>query len=565
MAVPSYGPGARKKNTGRPQHSLPSIPANLRPIAEFSDEELAAAKNQNEAEAAYQQAFMRASIQFLEAPSHGTAADVLNIILATSVIFERTNLDGRGEFFQKAPGTCYYEPFPTIRESARAILEEAVEKALAILEDQTEGRGIKDLYAQAGKAKSKSRTRDFISGALTLFSDSILVFPNIRWNETPETIPTLTELIDFSGLHPIARQAREGEYFRNPAPCTAEQILKADQAAAFMFYMHTLFPDPETMKAGLSCVAACISGKPTKTFQVWTNDEGDGGKNTLFDFLAQLIPGRIIMAKNALILYKGDSGERRFGEIELQGRAAVFFDEVGGYFDIAQIKRYTGLSSIRGEMKGRDSTEFTQTWALIALCNELPKFFPSNDGGFLSRVFVLPFGTVFYADEADKKRRIDQGVSIDKLKPAADKTALLDELLAERPAIIKALILEWINAREERGGKPYAALECTKAKEAYRQANDIAERFFGEYLIRDDKKGIPYTDIKTAWTEFSGDSKPAMKDIVAMLTKRFPFIHAAKSNGTRKLAGIDFKADSTTNYSKSSNSNDELFDKQGQE
>ena len=75
--------------------------------------------------------------------------------------------------------------------------------------------------------------------------------------------------------------------------------------------MSSLFADEETRHAGLSCIAACLSGKPSKTFQVWTNGEGDAGKNALYDLIAQLVPGRVVMAKNSLVLYKGDAGERR--------------------------------------------------------------------------------------------------------------------------------------------------------------------------------------------------------------------------------------------------------------
>jgi len=486
---------------------------------------------------------IKSAYQFLKAPTHGTASDVLFIVLGSTIICERTNLaEHRGEFFKRLPGTCYFEPFPTIRQTARTVLEFAIDRALLSLKPEIDGKEIKDLYIAAGKAKGKARTRDFIAGALELFSDSILVFPNIPWNETPEAIPTQTDVVDFSGPEPIARPARSGEYFRNPAPCTAIQIIEATEAPEFSRYMAGLFPDSDTLQAALSCLALCIAGKPLKTFQIWTNGEGDGGKNTLFDLIAQLVPGRCIMAKNALILYKGDSGERRFGEIRLQGRAAVFFDEVGGCFDIGQIKKYTGQSGFPVEAKGCDSIEIKPTWVLIALCNELPKFFPVNDSAFLSRIFVLPFGAVFYADEADKQRRVDQGVSLTRLKKAVDKVALISTLLAERPAILKCLITEWISVRDERGGKPYQAAECVKAREKYRQANDLAEQFFDEYLEHTPKASIPLVEVKNVWENFTG-KRPSTKDLIEILSKRFPFIQKKTLHGEERLYGISLKPD----------------------
>ena len=474
---------------------------------------------------------------FIFESAHGTAADVLFLALGDSVRCERTTLNGGDSFFHRAAGACYYSPFPDIRRIARIVLEKAVIDGLAVAEKESAGREIKDLYEKAGKARAKARTRDFIAGALGFFGDRVLSYPAIPWNATPEAIPTLTAVFDFSGDKPCSRQPWEGEYFRDPAPCTAEEILEASEAPRLYAFIDSLFADPDTQKSAIDCLACCISGVPRKTFQVWNNPEGDAGKNTLFDFIRKLIPGRVIMAKNALILYRGDSSERRFGEIQLQGRTGVFFDEVGGTFDIAQIKRYAGLSTIRAEDKGKSAVEFSQTWALVALCNELPRFFPANDGAFLSRVFVLPFSSVFYGDAFDFKRRIAEGISPQRLKPAQDKEALLSGILEERPAIIAELARAWITMRV-RGARPLESAECQKAREAYRRANDLAERFFAEYLKRDDYGDVEYSQIKAAWSEFTGEKQPAMRDVVGSLTKRFPFITPTKSHGLHKLRGI---------------------------
>jgi phage/plasmid-associated DNA primase len=482
------------------------------------------------------------AIALLWETAHGTAADVLFEAFEDRIVFERTSLDGRGEFFQRVEGACYYESFPRIREVARGILEDAISRALEAVEKETTGKAIKDLYSAAGKAKVKARTKDFISSALFLLSDRFLIFPSIPWNATPQCIPTLDNVVDFSGAEPVMREVRAGEYFRDPAPCTARGIIDAHAAPKFEAYLATLFSNPQTAAAIRSCLGACIANHATKTFYVWTNPEGDGGKNTLFEFLRELIPGRIGTAKNALILYKGDSSERRFGEIELQGKSGVFFDEVGGWLDIAQIKRYTGLSTIRGEAKGRDSVEFKQTWALVVMCNELAKFFPANDGAFLSRLFVIPFSSVFYADEDDHRRRIGQGIPEARLKPAREQKALLAEILQERPAIIRSCIMAWIDSRQ-RSGRPASAPECEKAKETYRASNDLAEQFFDEYLVKAENDAVPYDTIKAAWREFFGAREPNMKEIVAALTKRFLFITPGKSHGVRNIKGVALNKD----------------------
>ncbi len=479
---------------------------------------------------------------FLGAPSHGTAADVLVAVLGAEIIAEKTAMNGTADYYKKAAGGCTYEPFPTIKTAARDVLEAAVDDAFEALGHAVHSKDIKDLYAAAGKAKTKARTKDFITGALTFFADRVLVSPSIPWNETAEAIPTLTSVLDLSGDELKMRAPRFGEYFRNPAPCRAEDILAASGAPRFEAFLESLFSDPETRRSALECFASTISGKPSKTLQCWTNEEGDGGKNTAYDLLAELVPSRMVMAKSAVILYRGDTSERRFGEAPMQGRSAVFFDEVGGTYDVPQIKRLTGISTIRGELKGRDQIEFAQTWALVALSNGLPRFFPPNDGGFLSRVFVLPFSSVFFTDEAARQRRLNEGIAAERLKPAADKSVLVASILEERSAILKLLGETWI-AMRPRLGRPYESPECLRAREAYRSANDLAERFFAEYLVRDEDGAVDYAAIKEAWSEFTGEARPAMREVIAGLAKRYPWIQPAKVHGTRRLKGISLRQD----------------------
>ena len=486
--------------------------------------------------------WIREAKVFLHAPQHGTAADLLHHAMRSSVVAERITLNESNRFFRRATATCYSIPFSTIRTVSRLVLEKAVDDALDAEKPLTQGQDIKDLYSQAGKATAKARTRDFIAGALAFFSDMVLVEPSIPWNATREAIPTLTDVLDFSGPQLAARPARKGEYFRDPAPCTAQEILEAKDAPRFRDFIEALFADELTRRSAVECAATCISGVPRKLFYVWNNPEGDGGKNTFFDFLSRLVPERIVAAKNALILYRGESGERRFGESIMRGRTGIGFDEVGGAFDVAQIKRYLSLSGIRVEDKGEKSITIEPTWVMVALCNTLPRFYPDDDWAFLSRVFVLPFSSVFWKDIADYNVRISQGISPARLKPAKDKDVLVAELLEERPAIIAILSRTWISMRSN-GGNPFESPECRKAKEAYRSSNDAAERFFNEYLQRDDNARIEYSLVKAAWVEFTGDPRPAMRDVVSALIRRFPFISKARGGGGRQLQGIRFKDD----------------------
>lgn len=485
-----------------------------------------------------QDPYLAAAREFVDAPTHGAAADVLAQVLRKTHIAERLRLDGAADFYQKTGP--YHEPALRIREDAREILEDAVRDIRDAADKQILSKEIHRLYEKIGKAISKARTRDFVTGALSFLADMLLVpGGRIPWNTTPEAIPCLDAVLDFSGDTLQVRDAKPTEYFRNPAPCRASDIIAAARSERFAGYLASLFSNPDTRRSARDCLSACISCRPTKTFFIWTNDEGDGGKDTLYGLVSSLVPGRTVMAKNALILHGGDKSEKRFGEIEMQGRAAVFFNEVSGTFDVAQVKNYTGLSNVRGEAKGRDSVEFPQTWAMVAMCNRKPKFDNAQDGGFLGRVFVLPFSSIFYADEDDRLRRLELGDDPAKLHPAADKAQLLDSLLEDRAAILRELAENWIIMRKERDGKPWASPECRRAGEEYRAENDTTERFFREYLVRRDGAFITYEAVRAAWKEYTGRDISA-RDIAATLTKRYSFIEAAAkgTHGARGFRGI---------------------------
>jgi phage/plasmid-associated DNA primase len=496
--------------------------------------------------------------EILKAPSNALAARLVAKILnddePETLIAERLALSGRADFY--ILDGVEHVPFDTVKKTVSQILEKTVRIALESLEPETEGAAIKELYAAAGKARQKARSNDFINGVLPFLADEVLISGGIPWNASPECIATSTKILDYSGPELIVRDRRPGEYFRDRVPCSAEEIANATAAPKFDRFLEMLFHHADTRHSARECLALCISGKPSKTVQIWNNAEGDGGKTTLVDFMRALVPGRAVMAKNALILWKGDPSARRFGEIELQGSMMVFFDEPSGTFDVCQIKRYTSLGTIRGEAKGQDSIEFPQTWGGFSItCNELPHFFPANDGGFLSRVFVLLFSTIFYPDDASYKRRIEEGISPARLKPAGDKAAILADLLTERPAIIASLARTWIEMRS-RGGKPYESAECARAKETYRTANDTAQLFFSAYFIRDESGAVDYGTVKDAWIEFSGEAKPSMRDIVAMLTKRYPFITPTRSHGARRLKGVSLKTENDPEAKENGSSGD---------
>jgi phage/plasmid primase-like uncharacterized protein/phage/plasmid-associated DNA primase len=469
--------------------------------------------------------------RFLDAPSHGLAADILYAELNSQIIYEPYN-ERSGQFYSREPGMCYFGPVIDIKARARCVLETAIGEIFNLRRQKTDD--IKDLFQKAGKAFQKARTRDFLASAIALFAERVTVI-DLRWNATPEAHATLTGIIDFSGDTIKIRDPLPGEYFKDPIPEKAEDIKEGGSAPAFDRFLADLFPDGETKQSALHCLGLAVANRPSKIFQVWHNAEGNAAKNTLADLVIQLLPTRAVWASGAIIGWKPDQGERRFGTSVLQGCTAVFLDEVGA-FDIGAIKRLTSLSPIRVEQKGRDSFDILPTWALIALCNEFPPFFPADDQGFLSRLFILVFQTVFYTDKEDRERYIKHGVAEKRLKPDREKTEILAELLPERAAILHRLIAEYKGMRAG-NGRPYESAACRQAKDSYRSANDIVERFFDEYLERDDGGRVELARLAELYAEYVGNKKTATRTLTTELKKRFRFLDTKCLHGKRYLLG----------------------------
>lgn len=503
-----------------------------KPVAALTDEELVRQK----------QTAVRTSegvekervAHFLQAPSHGLAADILYEKLGDTFIFERFDTRGAGRFYARIKGHCYYEPVYDARSQARGILETAVTRAFEAARATDDD--VKGLYEAAGKAYQKCRTVDFLSSALSLFAESVTV-PDISWNATPEAHPTLTGVVDFSGERIEIRDAYQQEYFKDPVPVRAEDVVHGGNTDNFDQFLTELFPEPNTRQTALHCLALAIANRATKVFQIWQNNEGNGGKNSLADVLVMALPNRAVYASGSIILHRADQGERRFGAAVLRGATAAIVDEAGGAFDIAAVKRLTNLSYLRVESKGRDSIDIPQTWALIALSNELPSFYPADDQAFISRLLVLPFQTVFYADEAERERYVNYGVEPERLRPAKDKSAVLRNIEPERAAILHKLVTEYQSMRDFNGGRPFESEACRRAKNDYRSENDIVEQFFKEHMQRDDGGTVELSRVAELYADFVGHKKTTTRKLSMELRRRFRFLDTTKRNGKTLLTG----------------------------
>lgn len=477
-------------------------------------------------------------LYFQENPTHGRACDVVFSVLSGLVVYEKYGFE-RGAFFKRKEGTCYWEPFDSVKTCIRAILEKAADDQFHI-ERAKPGADLQALGKHYCALLQKARTNDFLKSTVSLFSERVLVSPRVPWNMSPECLPCLDKVLDFSGSSIVARDAYEDEFFVNPVPCTSDDVLSAKPSPRFERFLNDLFIDKDTQRTARHCMALCISGSPSKTAQIWHNWAGDAGKNTVYDFLRELVPGRMSMLKSAIIAAKGDASEKRFGLCNAEGKTGIFFDEMSMEIDVSQVKSLTGLSEVKGEKKGRDQYEFQQTWSLVMLCNALPKFRPANDSAYLSRILVLPFSRVFYRDEADRLDKLAHGVPENVLALAGDKPEILRELMQERPAVLRDLILAWMDCRDNYNKTPFRSKECLAAASRYRKENDDVERFFDEYFERGQEYDfLPNSQIETLWIEFTGNKHfKGMRWLLCELTEKYAFLKKGRRGDGRCLLGL---------------------------
>ena len=473
----------------------------------------------------------QAKKQFFEMPTHRDAARIL-VNELRNIIYEPET----GEYYQRMENGCY-EPVEDILTLACDTVDQAVKDTFNALTAEMGAKIDANVYAKAGNARKKARTRDFMLSALAFFAEAVQV-SNLasRWNSSAECLPTETGILDFTKELTI-RAPYDGEFFRDPLPVNAEDVLKASVAPRFRLVLLDYFPDPHVYRTAVQCLSLAVANKGNRIFQLWHGTAGANGKNTLLDILKVILPGRVDTLTAAAITRNGDDGAKRFAAAQLDGLTFAAVDEVVGAFDTAEIKRLTGDSSIAVERKRLDAYTLKQRWALAALTNKLPSFSPATDIAFLQRLIIIPFDAVFYFNEEQKERYLQLGIDEKNLKAAKDKDELLAEIAEERPAALRFLIDTYLEMRKA-GGRPYECERSLKLKQDYQSANDVIEQFFLEHFKRDPFGRVEYARIMSLWQSFTNEKKSSTREVINKLIARFPWLEKKKSHSVFYLLGL---------------------------
>ncbi len=471
---------------------------------------------------------------YLNEPTHRNAAEILCNIWRGHVIFERET----GIYYERMPSGVY-DTIDDILTRASRIIDAATIRAFNRASEDAHAQILQQMYKKAGDARKRAQTKDFIQSTLSFFAESVRVqdLPSL-WNTTPECMPTQTGILDFSGDEITTRKPEEYEFFKDPLPVEAGWIINATFPVAFLLALHDIFPNPEIRRTGIEAISQAIANRGTRTFLVFHGEAGANGKNTLLDILRITLPGRVGMISASSITRGQDGGAKRFAAAELEGKTFAAVDEVTGAFDIAEVKRLTGGSTIAIERKGQNPYEIPQTWTLAALTNRLPTFQPATDSAFLQRLIIVPFETVFYFDPIQKDEYLRLGVEEHRLKAASEKEALLKQIELERPAIIRYLVQAYQAVRRA-GGRPYECGISLQLKQAYQSQNDIIAQFFLEHFQRNPAGRVDYSRLMDLWKEFSGDKAASTRDTTKRLLERFPWLSKGVSNSKRFIGGME--------------------------
>ena len=182
--------------------------------------------------------------EFFELQTHYSAARILAEEWRDSVIFESFGkgfADRKaGRFYRRTAGG-WYEQFFTIHIEASTILEAKLEDYFNKRIEQCQTiKGKIDCTKNLKSALIRAKTFGFLKNALVYLS-AIVEVPDLsrKWNQATETLPILDGIADFTGQELIIRHAKPGEYYKNPLPITAQELMAKNDPKAFLLDQQT--------------------------------------------------------------------------------------------------------------------------------------------------------------------------------------------------------------------------------------------------------------------------------------------------------------------------------------
>lgn len=348
---------------------------------------------------------------------------------------------------------------------------------------------------------------------------------NVKWDDIgiKETITVRDGVIDFSGKEITVREGRRDEYRKIFIDYTADEITGNQNCQEYVKFLDGLFPDAETRRTAELAISLFISGNSNyRIFQIW-NGGGFNGKSTLVSVLQKVLGSKTTSYDTKLLMPdKGMSSSLTPELAQFQGVNVAFGieGEENKWLSVALIKRLTGGDVIKANPKYRDPIEFEATWQLVLACNDLPTF-NGHDRAFTNRLLIIPFVMYFVKDQEEAKYIESIGIKPEHIVKRKDKTKMIDDIMEEKPGIIKKMINDYMYFRDELNGIIKESKECVNHKQTYITDNNSIETFLEERcIVRADPDLFVSTDeITDAYHEFTGNNKTSSSWIIRQIKR----------------------------------------------
>lgn len=135
----------------------------------------------------------------------------------------------------------------------------------------------------------------------------------------------------------------------------------------------------------------CITGENSEKKFFICFGEGDTGKSTLWNIVAELV-GDYLVRLPSTALTKSVSGRHPTDLMMLKGARLSISSEFdrSEHFNDAVLKEITGEQTMTARYCGRDSVTFPVTSKLVMMVNDIPRF-RGDDGAMRRRLVVIPF------------------------------------------------------------------------------------------------------------------------------------------------------------------------------
>ena len=245
-------------------------------------------------------------------------------------------------------------------------------------------------------------------------------------------------------------------------------------------------PDDQVIRFLQQWAGTNLCGDPTHQRASFFYGTGRNGKNTYAEILAELLGNYALIVQFETFVSKKYGSGHPTDIWALKGRRMVVASEVpdGAEWNTARIKGLTGDDTQQARGMNMNFENFTRTWTLSLLGNNMPKF-KNVDPAMRSRMRIIPFDRNFELE----------GLMDEDLK---------GKLINEGPGILRWAINGFLDAKANKLIEPD---RVTAETNAHLDKSDLQKRFVSEYIAADKTAdAVPVAEIFELWKSFADAS-----------------------------------------------------------